>query len=189
MQKMKVRDCIVPVADFPRIKSDVTFAEAAKALKKANDDFLSGAAKQRITLVEDQDGKVLGKLSPLDLVRGLEPGYDKVVDTHKAESVSSRFAGVEAMINTMASQLLLTQKPLADVCRKASGAKVEEFLRPVTAAQTIQADSSLNEALHRCILGRFDSLFVLEGKKLAGILRFSDLYEEVYNTITTECRL
>jgi hypothetical protein len=48
------------------------------ALERAQEEFLSGKREQRIMLVTDSENKVVGKLSPIDVVRGLEPNYEKL---------------------------------------------------------------------------------------------------------------
>ncbi|RQD64700.1 MAG: CBS domain-containing protein [Desulfonatronovibrio sp. MSAO_Bac4] len=186
MNKQMVKELMTPVSHFPRIRDDATFSQAAGALHKAQEDFASGRTKQRILLVENNEGKIRGKLSPLDLMRGLEPEYEKVMDAKKGGAFVANY---EYVIKSMREQLAILERPLADICSKASTTRVGDFLRPVTDAQTIKAESSLNEALHRFIVGRFDSLFVLENGRLSGILRFSDVYREVYKIITEECGL
>lgn len=185
MEKTKVYELTIPIKDFPRISEEANFAEAAKALHQAQENYLSGKGKQRILLVENKQGKILGKLSPLDLMRGLEPQYHRLADVSKSAFV----ANYEYVIKSMREQMSILEKPLNDLCRKAGESKVKDFLKPVIEAQTIKAQSSLNEALHKFIIGRFDSLFVLDGEKLTGIIKFSDLYAEIYMTIVEECKL
>ena len=186
MNKNMVKELMTPVSEFPRIRDDATFAQAAGALRKAQDDFSSGKSRQRILLVEDEKGKIRGKLSPLDLMRGLEPEYDKVMDPKKGGAFVANY---EYVIKSAREHFAILERPLADLCSKAGSTRVGDFLRPVSDIQTIGPEASLNEALHRFIISRFDSLFVVDKGKLAGLLRFSDLYREIYKTITEECGL
>lgn len=39
--------------------------------------------------MEDGQGQILGKLSPMDMLRGLEPGYDKIIDPAKHSLASA----------------------------------------------------------------------------------------------------
>lgn len=64
MEKMKVRDLMRPIEEFPSISSQATFMEAAEALAEADKHFLAGRATQRILLVYDKAGKIVGKTSP-----------------------------------------------------------------------------------------------------------------------------
>lgn len=184
METMKVRDFMIPAADFPRISDEATFAEAVLTLEKNMEEFMAGRAKQRITLVHDQQQRIVGKLTPTDIVRGLESGYAKMpVDI----SYSSFAATYEHVIKMAHDQAVLWSKPLNDLCRTAQNLKVKDFLRNPTEAQTVDADASLNDALHRFVLGRNDSLFVTDGKSLVGMLRFSDVYREIQRQIKDVC--
>lgn len=186
MEKLKVRDFMVPVADFPRISEEATFSEAVLALEKHFDEFMAGTAKQRITLVHDAQNRIVGKLTPMDVVRGLEPGYGKMpVDI----SYSSFAATYEYVMKTAQEQTTLWSKPLDDLCKTVQGVKVKAFLRKPTEAQVVNAEDSLNEALHRFVLGRNDSLFVTEGGALVGVLRFSDVYREIQRHIKDVCKV
>ena len=50
-------------------------------------------------------------------------------------------------------------------------------------------EESLNNAFHIFVMFRHDSLFVMDGNKLVGMLRFSDVYREIGRRIKETCRL
>ncbi|GAB6057435.1 CBS domain-containing protein [Desulfonatronum parangueonense] len=179
-----VESLMVPVDKFPRISQDVTFSEAVLALDKALEEFMDGKREQRILLVYDNENRIVGKLTPIDVIRGLEPNYGKLVDTHASAYVSN----FEYVIATMREQAQHLSAPWDDLCVKAKNVRVKEFLRKLTPAQVVQASDSLNEALHRFILGGHDSLFVTDGQKLVGVIRFSDVYREIQGKIKGVCK-
>lgn len=84
-----VKDLTVPIAKFPRISDTATFSGAVMALERAQEEYLSGKREQRILLVTDSENKVVGKLSPLDVVRGLEPDYETLVDQNASSRVEN----------------------------------------------------------------------------------------------------
>ncbi len=180
-----VRDLMTPISDFSVISEEATFVEAVLALEKAQEDFLAGRGRQRILLVRDKQGKVLGKLSPLDVVRGLEPEYEKILDSQKRSMARE----VDYVITSMRHQAMLWAKPFDDLCLTAQDAKVGKFYNRPTERQTVKAEDSLNLAFHRFVLGRHDSLFVTEQGFLVGMLRFSDVYREIARRIKEVCKL
>jgi len=179
-----VRDLMTPIGKFPRINDSATFAAAVLALEQAQQDYLSGRKEQRILLVQGADGKILGKLSPTDLIRGLEPNFDNVVDPRASSFISTGY-----VIDAMKDLKLLWSKPLDDLCTTAKDVKIADFLRKPGHSQIIEAGESLNMALHRFVLYRHDSLFVMEDGKLVGLLRFSDVYREISRRMKDVCRL
>ena len=185
VEKTSVRDLMAPLEDFPRISQEASFAQAVLALEKAQEEYLSGKGKQRILLVEGSQGQVLGKLSPTDMVRALEPGYDKIIDPARRSMASE----VDYVVKSMVSKAMLWAKPFDDLCSTAQDAKVVNFFTRPTEGQTVQAGDSLNQAFHLFVLGRHDSLFVKEQGRLVGLLRFSDVYREICRRIKDVCKI
>jgi len=60
----------------PRISSQATFMEAVDALQKAQEEFSSGKERQRILLVYDEAGQIVGLIRFSDV-------YKKIAQTMK----------------------------------------------------------------------------------------------------------
>lgn len=175
---------MVPIDRFPRISLNAPFYEALLALEKAQKKYLAGESEQRILLVEDETGAVVGKISPIDLIRGLEPGYDQV----ETEKNLAKF-GLGYTIKSMREQYRLWKTPFSDLCRKARDVKIKDFIAKASMEdQSVKIDDSLAKAFDWFVMGRHDSLFVFENKKIVGLLRFSDVYKKVSVTMK-ECGL
>jgi len=179
-----VRALMVPSGKFPTIRDTATFSEAVLALEQAQQDYQTGKCEQRILLVQDQSGKVVGKLSPTDVIRGLEPDFDRIVNPKASSFISSGY-----VIDAMKDLARLWSTPLDDLCATAKDVRVKDFLRKPAPSQVIGIDDTLNSALHRFVLLRHDSLFVTEGNRLVGLLRFSDVYREIGRRIKDVCSL
>ena len=182
MEKMKVKELMRPVGEFPRISSQATFMEALDALEKAQEAYSSGKSPQRILLVYDQEGKIVGKLSPMDFVQGLEPSYDRIDSLKNA----SRYRLGQNILDRMKEEFRLWQRPLAELCTKAHDAKIENFVKMPSPDHMVKADDRMDKAFHLFVLGRHDSLFVTEGEEIVGLIRFSDVYRKIGRTMK-EC--
>lgn len=183
MEKMHVRDLMVPADRFPKISSQTSFYEAIIALEVAQRKFMAGEAEQRILLVEDDNHTIIGKLSPIDLLRGLETNYSRVV----AEKTLSRF-GYANIWKTMQEDFNLWGDPFHDLCRKAAEVEVKDFLKGPSEGQTVAMDDIMARCFHLFVMNRHDSLFVVDAGRIVGLLRFSDVYSEV-SRIMKECRI
>lgn len=182
MEKMKVKDLMRPIEDFPCISSRATFMEAVDALEKAQEAFESGKATQRILLVCDEAGRIVGKLSPMDVVQGLEPSYDRIEDLKKLP----RYPLAESTLESMKEQFRLWQNPLSELCTKAYRVKIENFIKMPSPDHRVKADDKMDNAFHLFVVGRHDSLFVKDGENIVGLLRFSDVYGKIAQTMK-EC--
>ncbi len=179
---MKVRDFMVPVDKFPRISHSATFFDAVTALEVAQEKYLSGKSAQRILLVEDDQGIVIGKISPIDLLRGLETNYDRV-DTEKS---LSRF-GLSYIWKSMQDDYQLWENPFKDLCRKAQEVQVKDIIKNPLEGQSVSADNSLVKCFHLFVMYRHDALFVVDDDEMIiGLLRFSDVYRKA-SMIMKEC--
>jgi hypothetical protein len=175
MEDMKIEEMMVPADRFPRISEQATFSEALLALEKAQEAFLAGNASQRILLVENANGEAIGKISPMDVVRGLEPNYEKL----DHPETLARF-GVSYSVEAMKAEYRLWQKPFDHLCRKAAGVKVRDFATLPAENHSVVPGDSMDKAFHAFVLFRHDSLFVVENKRIVGLLRFSDVYRKIF---------
>lgn len=181
MENKKVRDLMIQTEKFPRISDSATFYEALLALESAQKKYLSGESEQRILLVEDGEGKIMGKLSPIDLLRGLETNYHRM-DTQK---ILSRF-GLDYIWKSMQEDYGLWGNPFEDLCRKAAGIRIKDFIEAPPEGQCVSIEDTLVKCFHRFVMNRHDALFVLSGDEIVGLLRFSDVYRRA-SRVMKEC--
>lgn len=178
MENLKVMDLMVPVEKFPRISEKSSLYEALSALESAQEAFLAGKAEQRILLVENAKGEIVGKISPIDLVRGLENNYTRV----NFEQTMTNM-GFKYIADSMLKEYNLWESPFKDLCRKAGSVHIKDFVNIPSDAQMVKAEDGLAKCFHLFIMNRHDTLFVFKDKKLVGMLRFSDVYRKVSQTM------
>jgi len=83
MEKFKVKDLMVPAAQYICVSEDATLYEAVVALEQAQEKYKSKGHPFRAVLVCDKSGKVVGKLAYLEVLRALEPRYSELADLKK----------------------------------------------------------------------------------------------------------
>jgi predicted transcriptional regulator len=175
---LKIKELMCSVDQFPRISSQANFYEAILALETAEQDFGDGKAGQCVLLVEDKDGKIVGKISPMDAIRGLEPKYDKI------ESLTDTIRyGVPQVVESMKDDYRLWQEPLKDLCRKAVNIKVENLLSQPGKTESVKLTESINSALHLFATTRHHYLFVMEDESIIGVLLLADVYKAICNIV------
>lgn len=178
MEKMKVADLMVPVDALETIPENASFYEALIALEKARKDYLDGKNKGKFLLVKNKTGKVVGKLSPFELIRGLEPNYAEV----EGKEVADHF-GVEYAARTMMDTYYLWQRPFKDLCHKALDIHIKDALKYSPKDQVLDIEDRLDKAFHLFVTGHHDSLFVMKEGHIAGLLIFSDIYDKISQTM------
>ena len=181
-----VRDIMVPLEEYATVSQDVTLYEAVLALEKAQENVMN---KQylyfhRAILVYDENKKIVGKISHLDVLKALEPKYSEMGDMKRisAAGFSQQF------LKSMMERYSLCDKSFTDMCRRASKMIVKDFMYTPTQGEYVREDTSLDEAIHQLILGNHQSLLVTKGKDIVGVLRLTDVFREICQAIKA-CQL
>ncbi len=184
MKEIHVKDLMIPLQEYATIGEDASLYDAVLALEKAQQEFEKShkTYMHRAVLVYDENRKIVGKLSQLDLLRGLEPKY-KQAAAESGRMMASGFS--RNFLRSMIRQFSLWDRPLQDICKKASQLRVKDCMYIPEEGEYVEADDSLDVAIHQLVLGRHQSLLVTRDKEIAGILRLTDVFKEVCNRIKT----
>jgi CBS domain-containing protein len=180
MKTRRVRDLMVPLAEYATVNEDASLYAAVLALEEAQKKFRQDAYKHRAILVLDKGGRVVGKLSQLDVIKGLEAGYKKMGDF---KGISHTGFSTE-FIKSMVDKYDLWQKPLEDICKRSPHIKVKDVMYTPTEGEYVPEEATLDQALHQLVVGHHQSLLVTgKGKEIVGILRLTDVFQEVCEMI------
>jgi CBS domain-containing protein len=175
MESIRVKDLMIPKEEYVVIDEDATLFEAVNRLEEERAKFEAGRCPHRAILVCDKQGKVLGKLGQIDVLRSLESKYNEIGDLRKV----SGFGLSASFLKTMMEKFELWAAPLDDLCRKGADLRVGDLVSSPSEAETIDAEASLNRAAHQIILGRHQSLLVTSKGEIDGILRLSDVFHAI----------
>lgn len=163
MISRRVRDILVPIADFPRIDRDATVQAAYRQLHRQH---FSGGWRFRHMLVFDANTAVVGVLSLQDLLRALMPDYIRA-------SLASRYApdsGDDASLS------LLWQEAFAEQCRLGGQRPVSSCMTEVRF--TVNADDPVTRAAYLMSAHHVHMLPVLDGGRVAGVVRIVDVFNQ-----------
>ncbi len=179
-----VKELMVPLSEYATVSEEATMQEAVLELERAQKAFDPKRHRHRAILVLGKDGNVVGKISQLDVLRSLEPRYkDMGADEHL-----SRAGFSQEFLKDMLDKFSLWQEPLTDICRKAAKIGVKNIMYTPSEDEYVDEETTLNEAIHRMIMGHHHSLLVTRGDEIAGVLRLVDLFAEVCERIKS-CEL
>jgi CBS domain-containing protein len=179
MKTVVVKDLMVALADYATVSQDATLYDAVLALEEAQKRYESAFSPylHRAVLVYDENRKIVGKVSQLDILMALEPNY-KIVDLNKLSRFGYSLDYMQSFAKTG-----LWDKPLRDICRKAADLDVKDFMHNPKQGEYITEEAGLDEAIHQMLLGRHNSLLVTRGEEIVGILRLTDVFAYVCNNI------
>jgi len=181
MEIITVESLMVPIEEYATVSRDATLYEAVKALEKAQEeqDRKRYHYLHRSILVLDRNGRVEGKIGQLDVLMALEPKYKDMGDM---ESLSRGGFSVDFMKSIM-EMFSLCDIPFTDMCARAGDLKVKKFMNSLSEGEYVEADMALCEAVHMFVIGNHQSLLVTEDGEIIGILRLTDVFKEVFQTM------
>lgn len=178
MKNIKVKEVMVPLKDYATVSENATALDAVIALENAQEEFDQSRYRHRAILVYNDQHKIVGKISQLDLLKALEPQYEKMLDSKSL----SRTGYSRDYLQTF-SHVGLWNKPLDDICRKTASMEVKNFMTTPGEGEFIDEDAVLNEAAHRLVVGCRNSLLVTRGDDIVGVLRLTDVFKLVCERI------
>ena len=183
MKNNTVRQWMVPLKEYATVSQEADLYEAIHALEEAHKAFDPSKHKHRAILVLDKDGNVVGKISMFDILMALEPKYEEL---DAAGAVSHSGFNPE-FIKALLRDNVLWSEPLQFACERASRLRVIEIMEVPADGVYIDADATLDAAMHQLIVCRYHSLIVTSNEKAVGILRLSDVFAQICEKIK-ECK-
>lgn len=184
MKTLTVQQLMVPLSEYATVSKDASLYEAVMALEKAQEAFDPARHRHQAILIYDENNHIVGRISQIDILRALEPGYDEIV---KNDSFT-RLGLSPIYQKSLIEQYELWNKPLNDLCRKAAELKVETFMQRPTKGEYVDENMSLDGAIHQLIMGKHQSLLVTRKRDIVGVLRLTDVFMEIVKNIK-ECKL
>lgn len=182
MKRYKVKDLMVPISEYCLISEEDSIFEAVSALEKAQLEFDTTRYRHRAVLVQDAKKKIVGKLGQLDVLRSLEPKYEEM---REEGSGMKKFGFSRSFLLSMLENYKLFDRPFDDICRKTGQEKVGKYMHRPTEGEYIDAEATLDEAIHLLVFGHHQSLLVTRDKDIVGILRLTDVFAAVFHAMKT----
>jgi predicted transcriptional regulator len=182
MYSKTVKDLMVKIGDYPTVPQEATIFDAIMTLHQAQEKLPANAQPFRAVLILNEKNEVIGKIGHLGFLKALEPKYNTIFDMEKLSraSLSSNFLG------SIMEHYQLWKTDSLDLCSVVQKIKVKDVMKPVE--ENIEEDTSIGEAIHKIIMWQCLSVLVRKGEKIVGILRLSDVYDDIENHIISYCK-
>ena len=170
--RKKVADLMIRLEDYPHIPYWYTLRQAMAIVREAAIKF-EGTFEPRSVLVFDEKYHLLGILTLPDIIRGLTPkllqgAMGKLQDAFDLDSVLS---DLEADLT-------------GPQVKEASQTPVSEVMSPIKA--TVDVGDTLAKAIFLMVKEEVSRMPVMQEQKVVGIIRLSDLFQEVSDFVLSD---
>jgi len=156
----KVKDLMIPLADYPHIPYWFTLRQAMAIVREAAIKF-EVSFEPRAVLVFDEKYQLMGILTLRDMIKGLEP----------------KFLQSTSLVKMDPSLTVLMGDHLGPNMREAAQRPVSEVMSPIQA--TVDGSAPIVKALYLMIKENVGLMPVIQDSKVAGMIRLSDLFGEI----------
>lgn len=184
MKSKTVKEFMIPLEEYAVVSEDANLFEAVMALETAQQEFEKNRYTHRAILVRDQGGKIIGKVSQLDVLMGLEPKYKQIGEMKSISDLGFSNSFLKGLL----TQYSLWDAPLADICKKGGQTRVRDIMYAPTAGEFVDEEATLDEAIHMLVMGKHQSLLVTRREDIVGIMRLVDVFREVVEYMKA-CRI
>jgi CBS domain-containing protein len=154
------KELMIPLEDYPHIPYWYTLRQAMAIVQEATLKF-EGAFELRAVLVFDEKYQLMGILTLREIITGLEPKFLQETGLVKGDPNLAVFLG-EFFGPKMKEQ---SQRP------------VSEVMSPINV--TVDAGDPITKPLYLMLKETVGLIPVMQGEKVVGMLRLSDLFGEI----------
>ncbi len=172
-----VRDLMLPLSEYAVVDEEATIADALAKLQEAVKRLPPGRQPHQAVLVRNRRGEIIGKVHYFAFLRALVPERKSMGSLGVLER-----AGVGDDLRDTSMQLLdLLTGDLVNLCERAKHVQVRDVYTSATVS--IQEDAPLSDAIRMFVSHQTLSLLVRRREETVGILRLSDLFQELSRQI------
>ena len=176
----RVKDLMLSLSEYALVDEDATILDALRALAESQAKVPPGKQPHRAILVRDRRREIVGKLHYFAFLRALTPAREPMVTREILER-----AGLADDVRDASMRMLdLLTGDLVDVFERARNVAVRDVYTPATLG--IDEDASLFAAISMFLDHHTLSLLVRRDGRTVGILRLSDLFDELSRQMMQE---
>ncbi|EGB14196.1 CBS domain containing protein [Pseudodesulfovibrio mercurii] len=168
---MKVKELMIPVDNYLTLGTDASLGDVASTLKSGG---------HRDILIVDEQGAFAGVLSMSDMITALEPNYKKLFKKDlSSDTLSNRYVAEQF------KEFNLWTDTLTNICARGVQIKVTDAMHIPEEDQYIDEDSDIEYGVHMYMIGTPQPLIVRDNGRVTGVLRMSDVFNEIIGRMNT----
>ncbi len=164
-----VKDLMIDVFEFPHIPYWFTIRQSIEIIKKTVLESTK-CIRPVVILVFDEKYNLLGTLTHINVLKGLEPQFLK--PSSKAQVPAEDEVGLAVLWDSLftAESRTLSEKPVSDIM--------------VPAKHFVQPDDTITKAAYLMLRNDLILLPVIENKKkLVGVVRMIEVFDELSSAV------
>jgi len=192
-EEKRVKDIMFHIDEYEKIDADAPLCKALQHLKEYGQKVKNSESEKRAfhktMFVTGGSGKIVGKLSFYDFVKGLvpEPAKEEKISRKLYSLVSSRALEVADEIGEMQKRFKWLHTTFFDLVKQEAQKKVKDVMSPVDLL--LVEDDSINKAVFVMFKEKVRQPLVTRDGEIVGVINLMSIFPELLRIAGDECFL
>jgi len=184
----RIRDVMSSIEEYSTLNVDAKLSDALAILKRNHEEGRVSPSKvsHKTIFITDAAGRIIGKLSLYDLLRGLVPEGAKAPEHFKAfySMLSSRALDVSREVSETQERFRWLHSTFSELVKQEAQKGVKEIMSPVH--PLLEEDDTLNKAIYVMFKENIRQPLVVRDGKIVGVVDFMGIFDELLEVVADE---
>ena len=190
-EEKMVKDIMSHISEYEKIDLEERLCNALSILRKIYEKIQTGVNNNyhKTLFVTDTSGKIVGKLSVFDLIRGLVPEHAKAPEHSRAyyAMISSRALEVVEEVGEVQERFKWLHTTFMDLVKQETEKKVKDVMSAVH--PLLHEDDRINKAIYVMFKENIRQPLVTRGNEIIGVVSMMDIFPVLMEIAGDECFL
>lgn len=187
----RVKDIMVSIEEYDKIGKDARLCDAVSILKRNYENIKAHASGtfHKTLFVTHESGKIIGKLSMYDLIRGLVPEAAKKPESSRAyeSTLSSRVLEVAEEVGEAQERFQWLHSTFFDLVKQEVLKGIKDVMSPVH--PLLKEEDSINKAIYVMFKENIRQPLVVRDGEIVGVVDFMNIFSELLEIAGPECHV
>jgi CBS domain-containing protein len=187
----KVRDIMSRIEEYNMVQADARLCDALFVLKQNHEKIKAAVPGKyhKTLIVTEASGKILGKLSIFDIIRGLVPESAKApLQARRHQPIlSARAMAVEREVAEAQERFQWFSTTFLDLVKQETQKRIKDVMSPLQ--PLLVEEDSINKAIYVMFKENIRQPAVAREGKIIGIVSLMDIFPELLNVAGDVCAI
>ncbi len=185
----RVKDILIPIEKYETVSIESRLCDALAILKRNYEKIKqSGQGELHTTIfIKDSSGKIVGKISMYDLIRGLVPEAVKGPEMSRAyySVLSSRILEVTKEVSEVQARFKWLHSSFMELIKQEAQKPIKETMSQVHPLLT--EDDTINHAIYIMFKENVRQPLVVRDGEVVGVVTLKAIFDEMIELLGPEC--
>ena len=185
----RVKDILIPIEEYEAVSIDSQLCDALAILKRNYEQIKKSRKGELHTtiFIRDHEGKIVGKISMYDLVKGLVPESVKGPEMSRAyySVLSSRVLEVSREVSEVQARFKWLHSSFFELIKQEARKPVKDVMSDVYPLLT--EEDTINHAIYIMFKENVRLPMVVRDGEIVGVVTLKAIFDEMIELLGPEC--